>query len=222
MSENAPAPFRFFWPLQAASLLAMLALGVAPEADRLTWFLENLPVMLVVPILVLTRRALPLTPLVYALVFLHGLIVMTGGHYTYAEVPLGHWAKDAFGLARNHYDRAAHLLGGAFYALAARELLLRATPLRPGAMLFFLVACICLAFSALYELVEWLAAVLFGEGALAFLGTQGDVWDSQWDMLLALLGALGAQLLLARLHDRQLRAAGVLDGGGRPAGKPRP
>jgi putative membrane protein len=153
---------------------------------------------------VATRRRFPLTPLAYRLIFVHALILMLGGRYTYAEVPLGFWVKDALGLARNHYDRLGHFAQGFVPAIVAREILIRKTPLRPGRWLFFLVTCVCLAVSAVYELVEWWTAVATGEAATAFLGTQGDPWDTQWDMFLALLGALIAQLALARVHDGQL------------------
>ncbi len=131
---------------------------------------------------------------------------MVGGHWTYAEVPLGFWMKDAFGFARNHYDRIGHFAQGFVPALLAREILLRKTPLRPGGWLFFLVTSVCLAFSAFYELTEWWAAAVKGEAATAFLGTQGDPWDTQWDMFLCLIGALASQLLFSREHDRELAA----------------
>jgi putative membrane protein len=150
-----------------------------------------------------------LTTLLCCLLAVHAVILMVGGHYTYAEVPLGFWVRDALGLARNHYDRLGHFAQGFVPAILAREILLRNTPLRRGGWLFFLVVCVCLAFSALYELIEWWTALISGEGATAFLGTQGDVWDTQWDMFLALVGALTAQLLLARVHDRQLVARGL-------------
>jgi putative membrane protein len=143
--------------------------------------------------------------LAYVLVWVHAIILMVGGHYTYAEVPLFNWVRDAFGLARNHYDRVGHLAQGFVPAILAREVLLRTSPLRPGKWLFFLVCCVCLAISALYELVEWWAALLTSpETGTAFLGTQGDVWDTQWDIFLALVGGLIAQLALSRLHQRQL------------------
>lgn len=181
--------------------LVLSGIGVA---DRTTWVLEVFPVVVAVPILVATARRFPLTPLAYRLIFVHALILMLGGHYTYAKVPLGFWVQDAFGLARNHYDRLGHFAQGFVPAILAREILLRLSPLVPGKWLFFLVTCVCLSVSACYELVEWAAAVIGGESAEAFLGTQGDVWDTQSDMLMALLGALSAQLLLARTHDRQL------------------
>ncbi|MDB4882234.1 MAG: hypothetical protein JWL95_1000 [Gemmatimonadetes bacterium] len=169
-----------------------------------TWILEVFPIFIVVPILVATVRRFPLTPLAYRLIFVHALILMLGGHYTYAKVPLGFWVQDALHLARNHYDRLGHFAQGFVPAIVVREILLRCSPLTRGKWLFFLVACVCLSASACYEFIEWAAAVLGGSSADAFLGTQGDVWDTQWDMLVALLGALTAQLLLARAHDRQL------------------
>ncbi len=190
--------------LVGATLLALAASGVAPY-DRLTWLLETFPVMLGLALLVSTRRRFPLTPLVYRLLFVHGLILMLGGHYTYARVPAGFWLQDAFDLARNHYDRLGHLAQGFVPALLVREILVRATPLRPGGWLFFLTTAVVLAVSACYEFLEWGVALAIGMEADAFLATQGDVWDTQWDMFLALLGALAAQLLLARSHDGQLR-----------------
>ncbi len=189
--------------LLGLALVALVVSGIGPK-DRFTWFLEVAPILIGAPILIATARRFPLTPLVQRLLFLHALILMLGGHYTYAEVPLGEWAKDAFGFARNHYDRLGHLAQGFVPALLAREILLRKTPLQPGGWLVTLVTSVCLAFSALYELVEWAMALATGEAATAFLGTQGDIWDTQWDMFLALCGALLAQALLSRLHDRQL------------------
>lgn len=189
--------------LAALTVLALVASGVDPF-DRLTWFLETLPVMLGLPLLIATHRRFPLTPLVYRLLFIHGLILMLGGAYTYARVPLGFWFQDALDLARNHYDRLGHLAQGFIPAMLSREILLRATPLRPGGWLFFLTTCVVLAISASYEFIEWGVALVMGMDADAFLATQGDVWDTQWDMFLALLGVLVAQTLLSRLHDRQL------------------
>jgi len=180
--------------------------GIGPR-DRLTWWLEVAPVLIGVPILVGTFRRFPLTPLVYRLLFLHAVILMVGGHWTYAETPLGFWMKDAFGFARNHYDRIGHLAQGFIPAILAREILIKKTALRPGAWLFLLVTSVCLAFSALYELIEWATALIGGGSAEAFLGTQGDPWDAQWDMFLCLVGALASQLLLSRMHDRQLAAS---------------
>jgi putative membrane protein len=182
---------------------ALVVSGISPH-DRTTWWLEVFPVILGVPLLIATRRRFPLTPLTYVLLFVHALILMLGGHYTYARVPLGFWVQDLLDLGRNHYDRLGHFAQGFVPAILAREILLRRTPLRPGGWLFFLVCSVCLAFSACYEFFEWWSAVIGGSAADAFLGTQGDVWDTQWDMFLALLGAVTAQLLLSRLHDRQL------------------
>jgi putative membrane protein len=183
----------------AATLLS----GIAPY-DRLTWWLEVFPTLVVVPLLVATYRRFPLTPLLYSLIAIHTVILAVGGHWTYARVPLGFWMQEAFGFARNHYDRLGHFAQGFVPAIAARELLLRRTPLRRGGWLFFIVFSICLAISACYEFVEWWSALLAGGAATAFLGTQGDVWDTQWDMFFAAIGAVVAQLLLARWHDRQL------------------
>ncbi len=172
--------------------------------DRLTWVLEVFPVVVAVPILLATRRRFPLTTLVYCLIAVHATILMVGGKYTYAEVPLFDWIRDVFHLARNHYDRLGHFAQGFVPALVAREILLRKTPLRRGGWLFFLITCVCLAISAVYELIEWSAAAATGEAADAFLGTQGDPWDTQKDMLLAGIGAVAGQLTLAKTQDRQL------------------
>jgi len=189
--------------LLGAGALALIVSGLRPY-DRVTWLLEVFPIFIGVPILLATRRRFPLTPLLYILIFIHALILMLGGHYTYARVPLGFWIQDLFDLSRNHYDRIGHFAQGFVPAILAREILLRKTPLRPGGWLFFLVASVCLAFSACYEFFEWWSAVIGGSAADDFLGSQGDVWDSQWDMFLALVGALTAQLLLGRIHDRQM------------------
>jgi putative membrane protein len=187
--------------LVGAVLLALS--GIGPR-DRTTWWLEVAPILIAAPILVATARRFRLTPLAYRLIFVHALILMLGAHYTYAEVPAGFWLKDALGLARNPYDRLGHFVQGFVPAIVAREVLLRRSPLEPGRWLTFLVLSVCLAISALYELVEWWAALIGGEGADAFLGTQGDQWDTQWDMFVALLGAATALLILSRLHDRQI------------------
>jgi putative membrane protein len=182
--------------------------GIGPK-DRFTWWMEVAPVLIGVPILVATYRRFPLTPLLYRLLLLHAAILMVGGHFTYAEVPLGDWMRTTFGFARNHYDRIGHFAQGFVPAILAREILLRKTPLRRGGWLFFLVTAVCLAFSAFYELVEWWTAAAKGEAATAFLGTQGDPWDTQWDMCWCLIGALLSQLLLSRLHDRELARLGA-------------
>lgn len=179
--------------------------GISPY-DRATWWMEVAPILIVVPLLLVSAKRFPLTPLAYRLIFLHALILMVGGHYTYARVPLGYWVQNLLDLSRNHYDRLGHLAQGFVPAVIARELLLRTSPLRSGKWLFFLVTSVCLAISACYEFIEWWAALLGGEAATDFLGTQGDPWDTQWDMFLAFLGAMVAQLLLSRLHDRQIQA----------------
>jgi putative membrane protein len=185
------------------TLLVLAWSGYQPK-DTFTWFLEVVPVLIALPLLLLTGRSFPLTPLAYGLLTLHGVILMIGGHYTYAEMPLFNWLRDAFELSRNHYDRLGHIAQGFIPAIVTREILLRTSPLKPGKWLFFLSTCVCLAISAFYEMIEWWVAVGSGDEAVAFLATQGDVWDTQWDMFLALCGALSAQLLLATRHDRQL------------------
>jgi putative membrane protein len=194
--------------LLAAAAALLVVSGIAPY-DRTTWWLEIFPILLAAPLLVATAKRFPLTPLAYRLVFVHALILMLGGHYTYARVPLGFWLQDALHLARNDYDRIGHFAQGFVPAIIARELLVRRSPLRPGGWLFVLVTCVCLSVSACYEFIEWWAAVAGGSAADAFLGTQGDVWDTQWDMFMALVGAITAQLTLSRLHDRQLGRLGV-------------
>src|SRR5512143_1125836 len=191
--------------LLALLVVSLILSGISPR-DRFTWLLEVAPIFVGVPILVATYRRFPLTPLAYRLIFLHAIILMVGGHYTYARVPLGFWVQDALHLTRNHYDRLGHLAQGFVPAILVREILLRRSPLVRGKWLFFLVAAVCLSISACYEFLEWLSAVVGGSAATDFLGTQGDVWDTQWDMLFALIGALTAQLLLARVHDRELSA----------------
>ena len=195
-------------PREPGALLALgcIALGVSAIAphDRLTWLLEVTPALVAAAILIATRRSFPLTPLAYRLLFAHALVLMLGGHYTYAEVPLGFWVQDALDLARNHYDRLGHFTQGLVPVIVAREVMLRASPLRPGRWLAWLSVCVVLAASAFYELVEWWASLLGGVAADAFLGTQGDVWDTQWDMFLCLCGAVTALALLSGRHDREL------------------
>jgi putative membrane protein len=166
--------------------------------------METAPIFISAPILIATYKRYTLTQLTYRLLFLHALILMLGGHYTYAEVPLGYWMQDWFGFVRNDYDKIGHFAQGFVPALLFRELLLRSSPLRQGKLLFTLVVASCLAVSASYELIEWAAAITMGQGADAFLGTQGDPWDTQTDMLMALIGAICAQVMLARVQDRQL------------------
>jgi putative membrane protein len=200
---DEPYPTTLPLALLVLVLLGLAWSGIAPH-DRLTWWLEVLPVLIAVPLLLLTARNFPLTPLAYTLVAVHALILMYGGHYTYALTPLGAWMQEAFGFARNHYDRIGHLMQGFGPAIIARELLLRTSPLRPGRWLFAIVCLCILGVSAIYEFTEWWAALAGGDAAGAFLGTQGDVWDTQWDMFLAGCGAVAAQFLLRSVHDRQL------------------
>lgn len=194
-------------PLGIALLVVIVAVlvwsGVNPH-DRFTWLLEVLPVLIVVPVLIATWRRFHLTRLLYVLIAIHAVILMVGGRYTYAEVPLGFWMRDWFGFARNHYDRIGHFAQGFIPAIAAREILIRSAGIRRGGWLNVIVVAVCLAISALYELLEWGVAAATGTAAEAFLGTQGDVWDTQKDMLLAGIGATCALLFLSRLHDRQL------------------
>jgi putative membrane protein len=190
----------------AGIFFTVLIWSAIEPKDYFIWMLEVLPAVIALGILAATCKAFPLTPLVYLLILLHCIILMVGGHYTYAEVPLFDWLKEPMGWTRNHYDKVGHFAQGFVPALIAREILLRRSPLQPGKWLFFIVACICLAISAFYEFVEWWVAVATGTAAEAFLATQGYVWDTQSDMLYALIGAIVAQLLLGRLHDRQLAA----------------
>ncbi len=191
--------------LLAATLAVLVWSGIGPT-DRLTWWLEVSPVLIGLPILIVTRRRFPLSRLLVRLLFLHAVILMVGGHYTYALVPMGNWVRDAWDLSRNHYDRLGHVAQGFVPALLTREILLRCSPLRPGAWLTFLSGSVCLAFSAFYELLEWWTALIGGASSEAFLGTQGDVWDTQWDMCLAMLGAIASLALLSRGHDRSMAA----------------
>ncbi len=186
--------------------ITLLAITAIQPHDYPTWWMETAPIFIAVPILVATYQRCTLTPLTYRLLFLHALILMVGGHYTYAEVPLGYWMQDWFGFIRNDYDKIGHLAQGFIPATLFRELLLRSSPLRPGKLLFALVTASCLAVSAVYELIEWGAAEALGQGADAFLGTQGYMWDTQSDMLMALIGAVVAQVVLGRVQDKLLRS----------------
>lgn len=184
-------------------LAALVVSGVKPY-DHATWWLEVAPVLIALPILVATHQRYPLTGLLYFLIAVHALVLIYGGAYTYARVPLGFWLQDALGFERNPYDRIGHFMQGFVPAMIAREILVRGGFINGRRMLAFVCVCIALAVSAFYELIEWWAALLFGQGAHEFLGTQGDPWDTQADMFLALLGASASLLLLSRLHDRQI------------------
>lgn len=192
--------------LLAIAILALVASGIDPK-DRLTWLLEVIWVIVAIPIIALNWRRFPFTRLLCWLLVAHALVLIYGGAYTYAETPLGFWLRDTLGFARNPWDRIGHLMQGFVPAILARELLLRCTPLRRGGWLVYLVLAACLSFSALFELIEWWAALIYGADADAFLATQGDQWDTQWDMFLCLAGAIVSLLLWSRLHDRQLGAA---------------
>jgi putative membrane protein len=202
----ADAPRRRLPVLLAGLVAVALAISVWQPHDLMTWFLETVWIMIGLPAIVLTWRRFPLTNLLCCLLALHALVLMVGGHYTYAQVPLGDWARDTFGLDRNPYDRLGHLMQGFVPAMLVRELLSRTSPLRGSRWLAPLTVCACLAFSALFEMFEWAAAVIGGAAADDFLATQGDVWDTQWDMFCALIGATLSLLLLSRVHDRQLAA----------------
>jgi len=191
--------------LLVATLAALAVSGWRPY-DRVTWLLEVAPVLIALPILTGTRRNYPLTTLLYVLVFAHALVLILGGAYTYARVPLGTWVQHAFDLSRNPYDKLGHFMQGFVPAIVAREILIRGGFVRGRCMVGFVCICIALAISAVYELVEWWAALALGQGAEEFLGTQGDVWDTQSDMFLALIGAGVALLALSAVHDRQLKA----------------
>lgn len=189
--------------LLAIAIIALAVSGIAPK-DRLTWLLEVVWVIVAIPIIVLNWRRFPLTRLLCWLMVAHALVLIHGGAYTYAETPIGFWLRDTFGFERNPWDRVGHLMQGFVPAILARELFLRCTPLRRGGWLFYLVLAACLSFSAFFELIEWWAALIYGADADAFLATQGDVWDTQWDMFLCLVGATLSLVLWSRWHDRQL------------------
>ncbi|HBV95760.1 MAG: membrane protein [Peptococcaceae bacterium BICA1-7] len=191
----------FFGLMISAVLAVFIWSGINPH-DRFTWILEVLPAIIGFIVLAATYPRFKFTRLTYFLVALHMVVLMVGGHYTYALVPLFDWIRDALDLSRNHYDRVGHITQGFVPAIIAREILLKNSPLKRGKLLFLIVVCICLAISAFYEFIEWWVAAATGTAADSFLGTQGDVWDTQWDMFLAFCGAIASQLLLARIHDQ--------------------
>jgi putative membrane protein len=195
-------------PLRLLVVLGLVCLGtgIAPAAGRVSWLLEVAPGLLGVLVLVATYHRFPMSHLVYALVLVHFCILAYGGFYTYERTPLGNWARDVFHLARNHYDRVGHFALGAFPALTIREVLLRKTPLERGGWLTFLILAVVLAIAAFWELIEWWVTLLTASDVgQAFLGTQGDVWDAQWDMLWALIGAGVSLPILSRAHDRAMQ-----------------
>ena len=194
-----------------ALLLALFLIYTGVSAtEKVTWIMEVTPVIIIVPLLLLTAKRYPLTPLLYALIFFHAIILMVGGQYTYAKVPIGFDVQAWLDLSRNPYDKLGHFFQGLVPALAAREILARGQFVRGRKMLAFLVCCVALAISATYELIEWWAALAMGQGADDFLGTQGDPWDTQSDMFCALLGALTTVILLAGVHCRQLKRYGLI------------
>lgn len=195
---------RTFFTTLLFILAIIFAWSVIQPHDVFTWFLETFPIMVALPVLLASYKKFPLTRLLYVLILIHAVILMVGGHYTYAEVPAFNWLRDTFELSRNYYDRVGHFAQGFIPAIIAREILIRQNVVKRGAWLFFIVCCICLSISALYEFIEWWVAVATGDSAEAFLGTQGDVWDTQWDMFIALVGAITAQLSLQKWHDKQL------------------
>ena len=184
----------------------VLTWSVIKPKDYPTWILEVSPALIALVVMVWTRRRFPLTPLTYQLVLLHCIILMVGGHYTYAEVPLFDYFREWFGWQRNHYDKLGHLAQGFIPAIVAREIMVRRQVVSDGAWMFFLIVCICLAISAVYEILEWWVAIFSEEAAEAFLGTQGYEWDTQSDMVWALMGAILGLLSLSRIHDRQMSA----------------
>lgn len=198
----------FHWTLLLIFGIALLWSGIHPY-DLYTWVLEVIPALIAVPILIVTYRRFPLTHLLYVLILLHAIVLMIGGHYTYAREPVFDWLKQVMHWPRNNYDKLGHFMQGFVPAMIAREVLLRKTPLKRGGWLFFLVVCVCGAISACYELVEWLSAVLGGGKSEEFLGTQGYAWDTQSDMLMAFIGAIVAQVTLRRVQDRQLTRMGL-------------
>ena len=190
--------------LIASFLVIFVWSGINPK-DLFTWFLEVLPAVIGLLVLMVTFNRFRFTNLVYILIWIHAIILVIGGHYTYAEMPLFNWIRDTFDLSRNYYDRLGHLAQGFIPAMIAREILVRKTPLKQGKMLSFIIVCISLAISASYELIEWAVAEATGTAAEAFLGTQGDVWDSQWDMYMALIGSILSLSLLSKSHDQHLK-----------------
>ncbi|QFH69967.1 DUF2238 domain-containing protein [Enterobacter sp. E76] len=193
-----------YLPVGVLLLAALLIVTGVATASKLTWLMEVLPVLIVVPILWATARRYPLTPLLYVLIFFHAIILIVGGMYSYAKVPLGFEVQEWLNLSRNPYDKLGHLFQGLVPALAAREVLIRGGFINGRKMLGFLVCCIALAISAFYELIEWWVALILGQGADEFLGTQGDPWDTQSDMLCALLGAMISVFILGPWHSRQI------------------
>ena len=196
-------PYHWHLALLGTFVLILAWSGINPK-DQFIWFLEVVPAIVGAVVLVAIYPKTKLTMLVYCLIWLHALVLMLGGHWTYSEMPLFSWLRDEYGLARNYYDRVGHIVQGFVPAIIAREVLLRNGVVKGRVWLFFIITCICLAVSAFYEFIEWWVAIASGSAADEFLATQGDIWDTQWDMFLALCGAIASQILFARWHDRQL------------------
>ncbi len=201
-TQNTP---RTAFACLAVTLIVLIWSGIAPK-DRITWLMEVAPVLIALPLMLFTWKRFPLTTLLTVVITLHAIVLMVGGKYTYAEMPLFNWLRDEFHLSRNHYDRLGHFMQGFGPALVIRELLLRTSTLKSGKWLVAIIIFCCLGVSAIYELIEWAAAVALGEGADAFLATQGDVWDTQKDMFLAGIGAVVAVVFFSQWHDRALAA----------------
>ena len=193
------------------TIIIIIMWSVINPLDLFTWFLEVLPVLIGIIVLIYIYPRFRFSNFVYTLLWLHAIILIVGGHYTYAEMPLFNWLRDFFDLGRNYYDRLGHFAQGFIPAMVTREVLLRQTPLKHGKWLNFIIISICLALSAAYELFEFATAKLLGATADSFLGSQGDVWDAQWDMTFALIGAILALLLLSKFHDRALYERGIID-----------
>jgi putative membrane protein len=198
----------FHWALLLIFGVVLIWSGITPY-DRLTWILEIIPALIALPILIFTFRRFPLSHLLYTLILLHAIVLIVGGHFTYAREPVFEWLKQVMHWPRNNFDKLGHFMQGFVPAMVAREILLRRSPLKRGGWLFFLVVCICGAISGCYEIIEWVTAVIGGGKSEEFLGTQGYVWDTQTDMLMAFIGAIVAQLTLSRVHDRQLARMGL-------------
>lgn len=194
--------------LSLGVVLAVAAWSALNPYDRFTWWMETIPVFVAIILLWTTGRRFRFTDMLYVLIALHCIVLLVGGHYTYALVPLFDWIRDWFGLARNHYDRFGHFMQGFVPAMVARELLIRTSPLKPGKWLFAVIVLSCLGISAAYELIEWAVSAATGEAAESFLGTQGDIWDTQKDIAMALVGAVSALILLSGAHNRALAKLG--------------
>ncbi|MGW9125384.1 DUF2238 domain-containing protein [Paenibacillus chitinolyticus] len=205
--KSSRVPVRSYYALLGSLAAVFIWSGIRPH-DYFTWLLEVTPGLILIAVLIGIYRRTPLTLLTYTLVWAHVILLFVGGHYTYAEVPLFNWLRDTFDLERNYYDRLGHFMQGFVPAILTREILIRKIPLQPGGWLVFLTLSVCLGFSAFYELLEFTVAKLTGTAAESFLGTQGDVWDTQWDMMYALIGAVLSLLLLGKSHNRAMRLPG--------------